>query len=203
RHDVVPRRGGALRPRRAAGPWPRDRAGLARTAASVAARAAVRRARRRAAPRARRARRAARRSHRRAFRPERAHAGRGGCGARCGRAARRAGGGGRERGLGRGGEGDARGRLHRPRCISLALAREPGEGRGGALALARRSAMNEPAVLARDLTRTFGRFVAVDRVTFSVAAGEVYGFLGPNGAGKTTTLRMLTGLLRPSAGEGR
>ena len=63
--------------------------------------------------------------------------------------------------------------------------------------------MNEPAVLARGLTRAFGRFVAVDRVTFSVAAGEVYGFLGPNGAGKTTTLRMLTGLLRPSAGEGR
>ncbi|HEY8468477.1 MAG TPA: ABC transporter ATP-binding protein [Longimicrobiales bacterium] len=63
--------------------------------------------------------------------------------------------------------------------------------------------MNEPAVLARDLTRTFGRFVAVDRVTFSVARGEVYGFLGPNGAGKTTTIRMLTGLLRPSAGEGR
>ena len=63
--------------------------------------------------------------------------------------------------------------------------------------------MNAPAVLARDLTRAFGRFIAVDRVTFSVAAGEVYGFLGPNGAGKTTTLRMLTGLLRPSAGEGR
>jgi ABC-2 type transport system ATP-binding protein len=63
--------------------------------------------------------------------------------------------------------------------------------------------MSGPAVLARDLTRAFGRFVAVDRVTFSVAAGEVYGFLGPNGAGKTTTLRMLTGLLRPSAGEGR
>src|SRR5690606_4266452 len=109
---------------------------------------------------------------------------------------------------------DARGRVHRPRRHSLALARGRGEGRGGALALARftrggalalarRSAMNEPAVLARGLTRAFGRFVAVDRVTFSVAAGEVYGFLGPNGAGKTTTLRMLTGLLRPSAGEGR
>ena len=63
--------------------------------------------------------------------------------------------------------------------------------------------MSEPAVVARDLTRAFGSFVAVDRVTFSVAAGEVYGFLGPNGAGKTTTIRMLTGLLRPSAGEGR
>lgn len=63
--------------------------------------------------------------------------------------------------------------------------------------------MNGPAVVARELTRTFGSFVAVDRVTFRVSAGEVYGFLGPNGAGKTTAIRMLTGLLRPSAGEGR
>src|SRR5688572_2053864 len=43
--------------------------------------------------------------------------------------------------------------------------------------------------------------VAVDDVSFSVAAGEVYGLLGPNGAGKTTTLRMLLGLLRPSSGR--
>jgi ABC-2 type transport system ATP-binding protein/sodium transport system ATP-binding protein len=45
-----------------------------------------------------------------------------------------------------------------------------------------------------------GEVVAVDNVSFAVAAGEVYGLLGPNGAGKTTTLRMLLGLLRPSAG---
>ena len=55
-------------------------------------------------------------------------------------------------------------------------------------------------VTVRALTRTFGDFVAVDDVTFSVAPGEVFGFLGPNGAGKTTTIKMLTGLLRPTAG---
>ncbi|HLE85119.1 MAG TPA: ABC transporter ATP-binding protein [Thermoanaerobaculia bacterium] len=56
------------------------------------------------------------------------------------------------------------------------------------------------AVTATDLTRTFGDFVAVDAVSFEVAAGEVFGFLGPNGAGKTTTIKMLTGLLAPTSG---
>jgi len=56
------------------------------------------------------------------------------------------------------------------------------------------------AISARDLTRRFGDFVAVDRITFDVHAGEVFGFLGANGAGKTTAMRMLTGLLAPSAG---
>lgn len=56
---------------------------------------------------------------------------------------------------------------------------------------------------ARELTRTFGAFTAVDSITFSVAPGEVFGFLGANGAGKTTAIRMLTGLLEPSAGEAR
>lgn len=60
-----------------------------------------------------------------------------------------------------------------------------------------------PAIAARDLTRTFGDFTAVDRVTFTVRRGEIFGFLGPNGAGKTTTLKMLTGLLTPTGGEGR
>ena len=57
------------------------------------------------------------------------------------------------------------------------------------------------AIRARDLTRTFGAFTAVDHITFEVRTGEVFGFLGPNGAGKTTAIRMLTGLLAPSAGE--
>jgi ABC-2 type transport system ATP-binding protein len=53
------------------------------------------------------------------------------------------------------------------------------------------------------LTRKFGRFTAVDDVTFSVARGEVLGFLGPNGAGKSTTMRMLAGFLRPTSGTAR
>ncbi|SOC52817.1 ABC transporter ATP-binding protein [Ornithinimicrobium cerasi] len=53
----------------------------------------------------------------------------------------------------------------------------------------------------RGLTKSFGSFRAVDDLTFEVRPGRVTGFLGPNGAGKTTTLRMLLGLIRPSAGE--
>ncbi len=58
-----------------------------------------------------------------------------------------------------------------------------------------------PVVVARDLTRTFGAFLAVDRVSFAVQPGEIFGFLGSNGAGKTTTIRMLCGLLAPSSGS--
>jgi ABC-2 type transport system ATP-binding protein len=61
--------------------------------------------------------------------------------------------------------------------------------------------VTELAIEARDLTRTFGRFTAVDHVTFDVHVGEVFGFLGANGAGKTTAIRMLTGLLEPSGGS--
>lgn len=60
-----------------------------------------------------------------------------------------------------------------------------------------------PTVEAIELVRRFGDFVAVDRVTFTVERGEVFGFLGPNGAGKTTTIKMLTGLLPPSGGVAR
>jgi ABC-2 type transport system ATP-binding protein len=60
----------------------------------------------------------------------------------------------------------------------------------------------QPEVIrAENLTRRFGDFLAVDNVSFSVGAGEVVGYLGPNGSGKTTTIRMLLGLLRPSAGR--
>jgi ABC-2 type transport system ATP-binding protein len=58
-----------------------------------------------------------------------------------------------------------------------------------------------PAIQAKDLTRAFGRFIAVDRITFDVGQGEVFGFLGANGAGKTTAIRMLTGLLAPTGGS--
>jgi ABC-2 type transport system ATP-binding protein len=59
-----------------------------------------------------------------------------------------------------------------------------------------------PAIEVKNLTRDFGKFRAVDNVSFTVARGEIFGFLGPNGAGKSTTIRMLNGLLLPSAGEG-
>jgi ABC-2 type transport system ATP-binding protein len=55
-------------------------------------------------------------------------------------------------------------------------------------------------VRADALTKRFGDFTAVDRVSFTIPAGEVVGFLGPNGSGKTTTIRMLLGLLQPSSG---
>jgi ABC-2 type transport system ATP-binding protein len=51
------------------------------------------------------------------------------------------------------------------------------------------------------LSRSFGDFKAVDGISFSVAAGEIFAFLGPNGAGKTTTIKMLTTLLKPSSGS--
>jgi ABC-2 type transport system ATP-binding protein len=56
------------------------------------------------------------------------------------------------------------------------------------------------AIDVRRLSRRFGSFVAVDDLSFSVKAGEIFGFLGANGAGKSTTIRMLCGLLRPSSG---
>jgi len=58
------------------------------------------------------------------------------------------------------------------------------------------------AVETRELTRRFGKRVAVDHLNLQVRAGELYGFLGPNGAGKSTTLRMLCGILEPSEGGG-
>ena len=61
--------------------------------------------------------------------------------------------------------------------------------------------MDTPAIQTRGLTRRFGALTAVDDVTFSVAQGQFFGFLGPNGAGKSTTIKMLTGLLEPSAGS--
>jgi ABC-2 type transport system ATP-binding protein len=59
----------------------------------------------------------------------------------------------------------------------------------------------EPAVRVRELSKKFGAFTAVDRISFEVQRGRIFGLLGPNGAGKTTTFRMLCGLLAPSGGE--
>ena len=57
-----------------------------------------------------------------------------------------------------------------------------------------------PAVEVHDLTRRFGAVTAVDRVTFDIRAGEIFGILGPNGSGKTTTIRLLCGLIAPTSG---
>lgn len=59
----------------------------------------------------------------------------------------------------------------------------------------------EPVVVAQGLTKRFGNFTAVDGLDLSIARGEVVGFIGPNGAGKSTTIRLLCGLLSPSAGR--
>ncbi|MEX1299521.1 MAG: ATP-binding cassette domain-containing protein [Desulfotignum sp.] len=78
----------------------------------------------------------------------------------------------------------------------------PPDGESPALT-EKKSGSRGPAVTVDDLTRVFGNFRAVDRISFSVQKGEIFGFLGPNGAGKSTTIRMLCGLLSPSSGRGR
>ncbi len=60
---------------------------------------------------------------------------------------------------------------------------------------------HEIVIAARDLTRRFGDFTAVDRASFAIERGEIFGFVGSNGSGKTTTMKMLTGLLPASGGE--
>ena len=61
----------------------------------------------------------------------------------------------------------------------------------------------ENAIEIKHLTKRFGRFTAVNDVSFNVKKGEVFGFLGPNGSGKTTVIRMLMGLISPTSGSGR
>lgn len=66
-----------------------------------------------------------------------------------------------------------------------------------------RETMGEEVIVSRDLRKSFGDFHAVDGISFEVKRGEIFGFLGANGAGKTTAMRMLTGLSKPTSGEGR
>ena len=70
----------------------------------------------------------------------------------------------------------------------LVLAREAGEAAG-------------PMIAVYELVKRYGSFTAVDGITLEVQPGEIHGFLGPNGAGKTTTIRMIAGLLKPTAGR--
>ena len=62
--------------------------------------------------------------------------------------------------------------------------------------------MKKDVIIAETLTKQFGTFTAVDRISFTVGEGEIFGFLGANGAGKTTAMRMLCGLSRPTSGRG-
>jgi len=64
------------------------------------------------------------------------------------------------------------------------------------------STNNHKAVTVSNLQKQFGGFTAVDRISFEVAEGEIFGFLGPNGAGKSTTIKMLCGILAPTSGSG-
>ena len=66
---------------------------------------------------------------------------------------------------------------------------------------ARPTTGSAPSVTVNRLVKRFGKFVAVDEVSFETMPGEIFGFLGPNGSGKSTTIRMLCGLLRPSSGR--
>lgn len=61
--------------------------------------------------------------------------------------------------------------------------------------------MDNSSILAKNLSKKFGNYKAVDDIDLSIKPGEIYGFLGPNGAGKTTTIRMLTGTLSPTDGD--
>lgn len=82
-----------------------------------------------------------------------------------------------------------------------------GGGPGGRSKLAEatkpRQDANRQVIEARGLTKRFGDFTAAQDITFDIKRGEIFGLLGPNGAGKSTTFKMLCGLLKPSAGEGR
>lgn len=60
---------------------------------------------------------------------------------------------------------------------------------------------NESIITVNNLTKTFGKFTAVDHISFEVKRGEIFGFLGANGAGKTTAMKMLCGLLTPTSGD--
>ena len=83
----------------------------------------------------------------------------------------------------------------------IALLPEQQGGHHGLQIPPRRNFDTAPIITAHDLTCRFGDFTAVDRVNFTIERGEIFGFLGSNGCGKTTTMKMLTGLLPPTAGE--
>lgn len=86
------------------------------------------------------------------------------------------------------------------KCFIALLPEEKRMGHRDLIIPARAAGRSEIAIDAQGLTRRFGDFVAVDRVTLSIERGEIFGFLGSNGCGKSTTMKMLTGLLPPTEG---
>ena len=79
-------------------------------------------------------------------------------------------------------------------CVSP---RKNAEGSAGAVSFE----MSEPIIILADLTKSYGNLVAVRDLSLQICPGEIFGFLGANGAGKSTTMRMLCGLIRPTAGH--
>jgi ribosome-dependent ATPase len=107
------------------------------------------------------------------------------------------------RALASGTPGEIRARAHAASLEDAFMRLLPdADGRTGGIEIpSRRPTEGAPAIVARDLTKRFDGFTAVDRVSFRIERGEIFGFVGSNGCGKTTTMKMLTGLLPPSAGE--
>ena len=106
--------------------------------------------------------------------------------------------------LAEGSPADLKARTNTQHVEDAFVALMPEERRAGYKRLeipARRIDDHEIVITARELTCRFGDFTAVDRVSFSIERGEIFGFVGSNGCGKTTTMKMLTGLLMPSEGE--
>lgn len=102
--------------------------------------------------------------------------------------------------------GELRRRTGAPTLDAAFISLLPEEGRQGHQEVVippRDEAEGETAIEAEHLTMRFGRFTAVDDVSFRIGRGEIFGFLGSNGCGKTTTMKMLTGLLVPSQGRAR
>ena len=87
--------------------------------------------------------------------------------------------------------------------VRRAASRRRGGGRHALVIPPRVDPGGEPAIQATDLTKRFGSFTAVNRVSFTIGRGEIFGFLGSNGCGKSTTMKMLTGLLPATEGEAK
>jgi ABC-2 type transport system ATP-binding protein len=84
---------------------------------------------------------------------------------------------------------------------TTAGAAEPGIDGAGVERLLAGALPRHPVISVQELRKQYGEFTAVDGISLEVPAGQIHGFLGPNGAGKTTTIRMIAGLLKPSAGR--